>query len=153
MGPLVIHGPSSADWDVDLGPMLVQDYVHQTSFNAYQLEKTTTNFARADSIVVNGQGHDPATGTGTYFNAKLTPGKKHLIRLVNSSAGTTFVFSIDNHPFQVIATDLVAIEPYTTTSLRIGIGKCSVDSFRQHNVNIRLLLTLMCCRSALQYHR
>lgn len=82
-----------------------------------------TNFARADSIVVNGCGHDPATGTGSYFQTKLTPGKKHLLRLVNSSAGTTFVFSIDNHPFTVVANDLVAIEPFVTTSIVIGIGK------------------------------
>lgn len=124
MGPLVIYGPTSADWDVNLGPVLIQDYVHPTAFIAYQNEKTQTNFARANSIVVNGQGHDPATGTGSYFNTKFTPGKKHLLRLVNSSAGTTFVFSIDNHPFQVVANDLVAIEPYTTTSLTIAIGKC-----------------------------
>lgn len=124
LGPLVIHGPSSGNWDLDLGPVLIQDYVHQTAFNAYQLEKQPMNLARADSIVLNGIGHDPATGTGSYFNGKLTPGKKHRIRIVNSSAGLTFVFSIDNHPFQVIATDLVAITPYTTTSLRVGIGEC-----------------------------
>lgn len=124
MGPLIIHGPSSGDWDVDLGPVLIQDYVHETSFIAYENEKTETNFARADSIVVNGLGHDPATGTGSYFNTKFTPGKKHLLRLINSSAGTTFIFSIDDHPFQVVANDLVAIEPFTTTSLTIGIGTC-----------------------------
>ncbi|KAJ4417489.1 hypothetical protein N0V82_006153 [Gnomoniopsis sp. IMI 355080] len=123
VGPLIIHGPNSEDWDIDLGPVLIQDYVHETSFIAYEAEKTQTNFARADSIVVNGLGHDPATGTGSYFNTKFTPGKKHLLRLVNSSAGTTFIFSIDNHPFKVVANDLVAIEPFTTTSLTIGIGQ------------------------------
>lgn len=123
MGPLVIYGPSSDNWDVDLGPVLVQDYVHQTAFIEFQLEKTQNNFARTDSIVVNGKGHDPATGTGSYSYIKLTPGKKNLIRLVNSSVGTTFVFSIDGHAMKVIANDLVAIQPYETTSLRIGIGK------------------------------
>lgn len=34
-----------------------------------------------------------------------------------------FVFSIDNHNLTVISTDFVAIHPYTTTSVRIGIGQ------------------------------
>lgn len=125
MGPLVIYGPHSGNWDVNLGPVLVQDYVHQTAFNAFQAEKSQNNFARTDSIVVNGKGHDPATGTGSYSNIKLTPGKKHLIRLINSSVGTSFVVSIDGHTMKVVASDLVAIEPYETTSLHIGIGKHS----------------------------
>lgn len=123
MGPLVIYGPQSDNWDISLGPVLVQDYVHETAFNEFQMEKTENNFARADSIVVNGKGHDPATGTGSYSDFKLTPGKRHLIRLINSSVGTTFVVSIDGHTMKVVANDLVAIEPYETTSLRIGIGK------------------------------
>lgn len=123
VGPLVIHGPTSANWDIDLGPVLVQDYVHQTAFIAYQAEKTQTNFARADAIVVNGQGHDPATGTGSYFTPKLTPGKRHLVRVINSSAGTSFKFSIDEHPMKVVSNDLVAIEPFDTTDLTLGIGQ------------------------------
>lgn len=125
MAPLVIYGPWSDNWDINLGSVMVQDYVHETAFIAFQREKTANDFARADSIVVNGQGHDPATGTGSYFDVKLTPGKKHLIRLINSSAGTTFVVSIDGHTMKVIANDLVAIEPFETTSLRIGIGTFS----------------------------
>lgn len=113
----------------------MQDYTHPTAFIAYQLEKTENNFARGNSIVVNGQGHDPATGTGSYFNLKLTPGKKHLIRVVNTSSGTHFIFSIDNHPFQVVATDLVAIEPYTTTSLSIGIGRHILLPPKSHQVD------------------
>jgi hypothetical protein len=48
---------------------------------------------------------------------------KYLIRLINSAADTTFVFSIDNHKFWVISTDFVAIEPYYTDHVVIGIGK------------------------------
>lgn len=127
VGPLVIHGPSSSDWDIDLGPILVQDYVHDSSFIRYQEEITPGSFARADSIVVNGVGHDPITGTGSYFNTTFTKGKKHVIRLINGSAGTHYIFSIDGHNITVIENDLVPIEPYTTTSLSIGIGKCCLE--------------------------
>lgn len=124
---MVIHGPSSANWDIDLGPVLMQDYVHNSSFVQYLTEEVNPNspttFARADTIVVNGVGHDPYTGTGSYFKTKFTKGKKHLLRLINGSAGTNFVFSIDKHNFTVIESDLVPIEPYNTSSLHLSIGK------------------------------
>jgi FtsP/CotA-like multicopper oxidase with cupredoxin domain len=120
-GPLIIHGPSSGNWDIDVGPILIQDYVHDSAFVRYDMEKTA--FAEADSIVVNGTGHDPKTGTGAYFETSFTRGKKHLLRLINGSAGTHYIFSIDNHNMTVIANDLVPIEPYNTSSLSIGIGE------------------------------
>lgn len=125
VGPLVIHGPSSSDWDIDLGPVLIQDYVHDSAFVRYdqEINPAPGSFARADSVVVNGQGHDPVTGTGSYFETRFTPGKKHVLRLINGAAGTAFVFSIDNHNLTVIESDFVPIEPYTTTSLNIGIGE------------------------------
>ncbi|KAI3392408.1 hypothetical protein diail_5735 [Diaporthe ilicicola] len=124
-GPLVIHGPSSSNWDIDLGPVLVQDYVHDSSFVRYQEEISPVpgSFARADSIVVNGHGHDPLTGNGTYFETTFTPKKKHVLRLINGSAGTHYVVSIDNHTMTVIENDLVPIQPYQTTALNIGIGQ------------------------------
>lgn len=81
------------------------------------------SFARADSIVVNGHGHDPLTGNGTYFETTFAPKKKHVLRLINGSGGTHFIFSIDNHTMTVIENDLVPIEPYNTTALSIGIGQ------------------------------
>lgn len=67
-------------------------------------------------------GHDPLTGTGRYFNMTFTKGKRHVLRLINGSAGTSYIFSIDGHNMTVIESDLVPIEPYVTTSLSIGIG-------------------------------
>lgn len=45
------------------------------------------------------------------------------MRLINGAADTTFVFSIDNHKFWVISTDFVAIEPYYTDHVVVGIGE------------------------------
>lgn len=46
-----------------------------------------------------------------------------MLRLINTSFRSTFVFSIDNHVLQVIDSDFVPIEPYFTTSVLIGIGQ------------------------------
>ena len=49
--------------------------------------------------------------------------KRYLLRLINTSFRSTFVFSIDNHVLQVIDSDFVPIEPYHTTSILVGIGQ------------------------------
>ena len=45
------------------------------------------------------------------------------MRLINTAFDSTFIFSIDNHTLEVIASDFVPIKPYNTTSLLIGIGQ------------------------------
>jgi len=49
--------------------------------------------------------------------------KRYLLRLINTSFDTTFVFSVDNHWLQVIGADFVPIEPYWNTSVLVGIGQ------------------------------
>lgn len=60
---------------------------------------------------------------GAYFEGTFTRGKRHLLRLINSSTAAMFIFSIDAHKLRVISTDLVPIEPYETDSIFIGIGQ------------------------------
>jgi hypothetical protein len=49
--------------------------------------------------------------------------KRYLLRLINTSFDSTFVFSIDNHVLQVVGADFVPIHPYNTTSVLVGIGQ------------------------------
>ena len=135
-GPLVIHGPTSDEWDIDVGPILMADWVHDTAFNAFNCEaypdkcSTADSPPKSDAIVVNGIGPFNNSGTWTvnYFNATFKPGKKHLLRLINGSAASGFVFSIDNHTMTVVATDLVAVRPYTTDSVLVGIGELALTA-------------------------
>jgi len=46
-----------------------------------------------------------------------------LFRVINTSVDSTWVFSIDNHILQVIGADFVAIQPYKTDRIVVGIGK------------------------------
>lgn len=56
-------------------------------------------------------------------------GKKYLLRLINTSVDTTFIFAIDNHDITVMSSDFVPIVPYKTDSVLIGIGKIAESLF------------------------
>ena len=56
-------------------------------------------------------------------NTGLGRAKRYLLRLINTSFDATFIFTIDNHLLQVTTSDFVPIQPYTTTSVLIGIGQ------------------------------
>ena len=59
------------------------------------------------------------------FQSNATTGRppRYLLRLINTSFQTTFVFSIDNHMLTVVEADFVPIQGYNTTHLHIGIGQ------------------------------
>ncbi|KAI3327666.1 multicopper oxidase [Xylariaceae sp. AK1471] len=121
--PLVIYGPSSDDWQIDLGPVLIADWVQNTAYLVYESEMRGPP-PQSDSIVVNGHGHyNGSQDRGSYYETVVTPGKKHLLKLINGGVGSSFVFSIDGHNLTVIANDLVPVKPFSVESLVIGIGQ------------------------------
>jgi FtsP/CotA-like multicopper oxidase with cupredoxin domain len=60
---------------------------------------------------------------GRYAVTRLTPGKTHLLRLINTGNNNWVHVALDKHVFTVIAADFVPIVPYTTNSLSIAVGK------------------------------
>ena len=54
-GPLVIHGPHSANWDEASDPILISDWVHSSSFSEFYIE-----IGNATSKV---RGREPPTDT------------------------------------------------------------------------------------------
>jgi FtsP/CotA-like multicopper oxidase with cupredoxin domain len=130
VGPLVIHGPSSDDWDVDLGPVLLTDWVHDSTFNGFTTMEMPGKAFYVDSVLVNGHGHFNCSGTtlgnecaGSYWETTFTPGKKHRMQLANTGFNYPIIFSIDEHNITIIANDLVAIAPFTVPSLTISPGQ------------------------------
>jgi len=97
-------------------------------------ELSQTLSRNSSSTVMNGHGIFPCNATdadpstnctgnpGSRYNLVLTPGKKHLLRIVNTSADMQFRFSIDNHMIDVVAVDFVPIQPYRTDNITVGIG-------------------------------
>lgn len=75
------------------------------------------------SILLNGLGSYAGGGRhGLKYNTTFTRGKKYLMRLINTSVDTTFIFAIDHHNFTVMSSDFVPIVPYSTNHVVVGIG-------------------------------
>ncbi|KAF1840066.1 multicopper oxidase [Cucurbitaria berberidis CBS 394.84] len=121
-GGIVINGPATADYDDDLGTLFLNDWDHQAS--------------TVDELYISAESNGPPTlenglinGTNTYdqggyrYNVSFTSDTSYRIRLVNAAVDTHFKFMIDNHTMQVIAADLVPIEPYETDVINIGMGQ------------------------------
>ncbi|KAF2269117.1 laccase precursor [Lojkania enalia] len=125
VGSIVINGPATANYDIDLGAYPITDWYYITAFQAG---------ARAfngglggppptgDNILINGTNKN-AQGGGSYSKVTLTPGKKHRLRIINTAIDASFRVNLDGHPFQVIAHDFVPVVPYTANYLQLGIGQ------------------------------
>ena len=57
------------------------------------------------------------------FQQTWKKGRKYLMRLINTSTESTFIFTIDNHMLQIIGSDFVPIKPYYADSVLVGIGQ------------------------------
>ncbi|KAF2644460.1 hypothetical protein P280DRAFT_465791 [Massarina eburnea CBS 473.64] len=120
-GPLLIHGPHTASWDVEWEPIIIADWFHTNAYEAFT--KSLSGPPGADSLVVNGTGRDNIKGTGDYFRQTFEHDQRHLIRIINGGTDFHFHFSIDGHMLQVVSADLVPIVPFWTDSLSVGIGQ------------------------------
>ncbi|KAF2786927.1 multicopper oxidase [Melanomma pulvis-pyrius CBS 109.77] len=125
-GPLVINGPASANYDIDMGPITVNDYYYPT---AWQVGiQSTANLQQgrgppsADNIMISGLNKN-AAGGGAYSQKILKKGKKYRLRLINTSVDNNLFVSLDNHPFQVISSDLIPIKPYVTNWVLLAVGQ------------------------------
>jgi len=101
--PFVIHGPTTWDYDYDLGPVLLSDWLHTPVFAQFELVERTGS-PDQDNVLINGVGvyssniSDPSIPwTGTRAHITFLPGKKHRLQLVCSALDSSFAFSIDNH--------------------------------------------------------
>lgn len=69
--------------------------------------------------------HDIPTPYTLRFDPKPINGqpKRYLLRIINTSFASTFIFSIDNHLLQIVGADFVPIENYSTPSILVAIGQ------------------------------
>lgn len=121
VGPIVIHGPASANYDIDLGPVLLTDWFYTEAFALYEQAKVAQGPPTADNILINGK--QVSASGGSYFTATLTPGKRHLVRFVNVGINDFFHVKLDGHRFKVIAADFVPVKPFYVDELVLGVGQ------------------------------
>jgi FtsP/CotA-like multicopper oxidase with cupredoxin domain len=130
-GPLIFNGPSTADYDIDLGPVVLQDWSHKPIFTSWAARVKWGLTHSLNNLLINGMNTfdcDASTDTncvggGKKFELVLEPGKKHRLRLINVSIDSAFQFSIDNHKLTVIGNDFVALEPFEVDSILLSSGQ------------------------------
>lgn len=130
LGPLILNGPATADYDEDLGELFLSDWSHTPIFTLWETAKQGAA-PTLEGGLINGTNTYNCTGAddvcegvvGAKYETVFESGKKYLIRLVNTAVEGHFQFSIDGHSLTVIANDLVPIVPYTTDSVLISMGQ------------------------------
>jgi FtsP/CotA-like multicopper oxidase with cupredoxin domain len=131
-GPIVINGPASANYDVDLGPLMVSDWYYGNAYNILARVNDPRNPyipgfpgspPPSDNVLFNGQNINPRGTGGSYRRITLTPGLKHRLRIINPSVENTFTLSLVGHTMQIIATDFVPVTPVNVTSLYVSVGQ------------------------------
>ena len=133
VGPLTFYGPSSAPYDEAINPPLIMtDWGHNSAFTAVH----TKNLGHKD-ILLNGKGNVTNFNNQTNATTDIAhpyhitfekpqfgkPIKKYLLRIINTSFDTTFIFSIDHHKLRIVSADFVPIHSYSNTSVLVGIGQ------------------------------
>lgn len=126
---MIIHGPSNANYDIDLGPVFLTDYYHREYFDI--LEDTLKPLSQggspapvSDNNLINGKmdfdcstvasgDNTPCTNNAGVSKFKFTTGKTHRLRLINAGAEGLQRFSIDGHNLTVIANDFVVYKHFT----------------------------------------
>ena len=136
-GPIVIYGPWEKQFDIDIGPIVLNDFYHvdwQTMAKNVTAPRPNQPppSPTSDNNLINGKmSFDCASASKAKKcspNAGLSQfrfksGKTHKLRLMNTGADGAQQFSIDGHTMTVVANDFVAIEPYTTNVVTLGIGQ------------------------------
>ncbi|KAI1625341.1 multicopper oxidase-domain-containing protein [Exophiala viscosa] len=121
-GPIVIHGPATANYDIDMGPITIDDTFNVTA--AQQNERVAhTGPTGTVNYLLNGKNTLPDLSAGQHALWDVQSGKKHLFRLINTASQNMYSVHFDQHTMTVIAADLVPIVPYETEWLNIGIGQ------------------------------
>ncbi|KAF2116397.1 laccase precursor [Lophiotrema nucula] len=126
-GAVQINGPASANYDTDLGPILVNDFYYPTSYQVSAAFHASLQRGAAgppaDTILINGK-MKASGGTGSYTTYQnLVKGKKYRLRIINPSSDNNIRVSLDGHQFTVISSDLVPIKPYTTSWVLLAVGQ------------------------------
>ncbi|RDL30136.1 Uncharacterized protein BP5553_10414 [Venustampulla echinocandica] len=137
VGPIVVHGPKTVDYQIDKGPLLLTDHYHKPYLNIVK-DVVSTNISTvaplSDNNLINGRNDfdcskvaagdtTPCRNNAGIPNFQFTPRKTHLLRLINAGSEGVQKFSIDGHNMTVVANDFVPVIPYDTQVVTLGIGQ------------------------------
>jgi hypothetical protein len=126
VGTILIEGPATENYDIDLGTFPMMDWYYKNAdvVNALALIDSQAGGGAppSDTLLLNGT-NDNGSG-GKYQSVALTKGKKHRLRLINTSVDSHMMVKLDNHPFTVIAADFIPVVAEQSSEwLLIAIGQ------------------------------
>jgi FtsP/CotA-like multicopper oxidase with cupredoxin domain len=127
---MIINGPATANYDIDLGTLPITDWFHAPIFTVNAAALHATGPPTADNVLINGS--MTSTAGGKYAVTTLTPGKTHLLRIINVGINNWIHAALDGHKFTVVSADFIPIVPYETDTLSIAVGKTTRISFIMH---------------------
>ena len=140
VGGIVINGPATANYDIDLGVYHLTDWLHEPAFAEYDIASHAPQPPTADSVLVNGSSNAFNAGKAL-STVTLEPGKSHRLRLINSGINNWQHVGLDGHTLTVISADFTPVVPYQTQSVSLAVGELlnflnflSLANSRQVNV-------------------
>ncbi|KAJ6256138.1 Laccase-2 [Drechslerella dactyloides] len=132
VGPIVIHGPTSANYDEEYLLMLTDWYHHGGVSNMYR-EVFVDIAPEPESWLLNGKWQYPCNPKtdprcipkkGGRHEITFQKGKKYKIRVVNMSTTIRlYSFWLQGHDFTVVQSDFVPITPFKARSLDIAVAQ------------------------------
>ncbi|KAL2161030.1 hypothetical protein VTH06DRAFT_8743 [Thermothelomyces fergusii] len=135
-GPIVIHGPTDEEYDIDLGPVMLSDWHHREYSDIIKemLAPGGDPKVVSDNNLINGKmdfdcstvapgDETPCFDRAGIAKFRFQTGKRHRLRLINSGSDGVQRFSIDEHTLTVIAEDFVPVKPYNTSVVTLGVGQ------------------------------
>ncbi|KAJ8121315.1 hypothetical protein O1611_g10137 [Lasiodiplodia mahajangana] len=118
-GGILINGPATANYDEDLGTLILSDWSHETA-DVEVLSALANGPPTLENGLINGTNvYDDA---GSRFETTFVSGTSYRLRLVNAGADTHFKFTIDNHTMQPSPWVSVTISLLLQMRPRITIG-------------------------------
>jgi len=103
---------------------MLTDYYYETADRLQRrAELVAGGPPDSNNVLFRGKGVHASGNGGSYDRLTLTPGKKHLLRLINTSVDNSFTVSLVGHSFTVVHTDLVAVQPIVKNQLFLGVGQ------------------------------
>lgn len=130
LGPIIIHGPNTGKYDIDLGPVILTDIYHKNYFEVLESVMKPLNQGgfpgpSSDNNLINGKMNfdcstvaagdtNPCNSNAGISKFVLTAGKTHLLRLINAGSEGLQRFSIDGHELTVVSNDFVPVVSFAS---------------------------------------
>ncbi|KAJ6592846.1 Cupredoxin [Mycena capillaripes] len=127
-GVFIIYDPEDPlahlyDVDDESTIWTVADWWHNTSVSGLVSYAATQIIPVSDSGLFNGAGRYNTGPLTPYAVSTVTTGKRYRFRLINISARTSFIVSVDSHNMTVIETDGVPTSPLNVNILTMHAGQ------------------------------